>query len=67
MMRKKNRTSRRSSMLPLTAAPAEASPAQTIAISAAPGTALTVSMQDGDAGSRLKSALEDDRRSQSHP
>jgi DNA polymerase I len=45
------------SMLPLTAAPAEALPAQTVAISLAAGTALTVSLND-DAGARLKSALE---------
>ena len=46
------------SMLPLTAAPAEVAPARTVAISAAPGTAVTVSMQEG-AGSRLRLALED--------
>jgi DNA polymerase-1 len=45
------------SMLPLTAAPAEAVQLQTIAISAAGGTAVIVSMQ-GEAGARLRSALE---------
>jgi DNA polymerase I len=47
------------SMLPLTAPPAETTPARSAAISAAAGTALTVSMQEG-AGSRLRSALEDE-------
>ena len=47
------------SMLPLTAAPAESAPVRTVAISAAPGTAVTVSMQEGP-GSRLRSALEDE-------
>jgi DNA polymerase-1 len=47
------------SMLPLTAPPVEATPARSVAISAAAGTALTVSMQEG-AGSRLRSALEDE-------
>ncbi len=47
------------SMLPLTAAPAEAAPARTVAISAAAGTSLTVSMQEA-AGARLRSALEDE-------
>jgi DNA polymerase I len=52
------------SMLPLTAAPVEAPPAQTVAISAASGTALTVSLQFGnngqigEAAARLKDALE---------
>ncbi len=44
-------------MLPLAAAPAEVLPARTVAISSAPGTALTVSLQT-EAGARLKSALE---------
>src|SRR5260221_1236412 len=39
--------------------PAESAPARNVAISAAPGTALTVSMQEV-AGSRLRSALEDE-------
>jgi DNA polymerase-1 len=47
------------SMLPLTAPPVAATPARSAAISAAAGTALTVSMQEG-AGSRLRSALEDE-------
>jgi DNA polymerase I len=47
------------SMLPLTGPSAEAAPSRNIAISAAAGTALTVSMQEG-AGSRLRSALEDE-------
>jgi DNA polymerase-1 len=47
------------SMLPLTAPPAESAPARNVAISAAPGTALTVSMQEV-AGLRLRSALEDE-------
>ncbi len=47
------------SMLPLTAAPAEAAPAKTLAISSAPGTALSVAMQ-GEPGSVIRSALEDD-------
>ncbi len=47
-------------MLPLTAAPAEAPPAQTVAISAAAGTALTVSLQIGEAAARLNIALEDE-------
>jgi DNA polymerase I len=47
------------SMLPLTAPQVEATPARSVAISAAAGTALTVSMQEG-AGSRLRSALEDE-------
>ena len=47
------------SMLPLTMAPSEAAPARNLAISAAAGTALTVSMQEGP-GSRLRSALEDE-------
>jgi DNA polymerase-1 len=47
------------SMLPLTAPPAESAPARDVAISAVPGTALTVSMQEV-AGSRLRSALEDE-------
>ena len=55
------------SMLPLTAAPAEALPAQTVAISAAAGTALTVSLKIGEAAARLKSALENARRPQGHP
>jgi DNA polymerase-1 len=46
------------SILPLTAAPAEATPAQTVAISAVSGTALTVPLQTDEAASRLKSALE---------
>ena len=46
------------SMLPLTAAPVEAPPAQTVAISAAGGTALTVSLQIGEAAARLNDALE---------
>ena len=46
-------------MLPLTAAPAEVAPVRTVAISAAAGTAVTVSMQEGP-GSRLRSALEDE-------
>ena len=46
------------SMLPLTAAPVEAPPAQTVAISAAAGTALTVSLQVGEAAARLNDALE---------
>ena len=46
-------------MLPLTAAPAEAVPARMVAISAAAGTSLTVSMQEA-AGARLRSALEDE-------
>ena len=50
----------RESMLPLTAATAEALPAQTVAISAAPGTAVTVSLQVDDAAARLKSALENE-------
>ncbi len=53
------------SMLPLTAAPAEALSAQTVAISAAPGTALTVSLQIDslqidEAAARLKSTLENE-------
>jgi DNA polymerase-1 len=48
------------SMLPLTVAPAEAPPAQTVAISAAAGTALTVSLRTGEAAARLKSALENE-------
>jgi DNA polymerase I len=48
-----------SSMLPLTAAPAEAAPTKNIAISTAAGTALTVSMQQGT-GSRLRSTLENE-------
>jgi DNA polymerase-1 len=48
------------SMLPLNAAPAEAPPAQSVAISAAAGTALTVSLQTGEAAARLKSALENE-------
>ena len=47
------------SMLPLTAAPAEVAPAKNLAISSAPGTALSVAMQ-GEAGSRIRSALEDE-------
>jgi DNA polymerase I len=47
------------SMLPLTAPPVEAAPARNLAISAAAGTALTVSMQEGS-GSRLRSALQDE-------
>jgi DNA polymerase I len=47
------------SMLPLTAPPAEAAPARNIAISTTAGDASTVSMQEG-AGSRLRSALEDE-------
>jgi DNA polymerase-1 len=47
------------SMLPLTAPPAEAVPARNVAISAAAGTALTVALQER-AGSRLRSALEDE-------
>jgi len=46
-------------MLPLTAAPAESVPARMVAISAAAGTALTVSLQES-AGARLRSALEDE-------
>ena len=46
-------------MLPLTAAPAESVPARMVAISAAAGTALTVSLQES-AGTRLRSALEDE-------
>ena len=42
------------SMLPLTAAPVEAPPAQTVAISAVPGIALTVSLQTAEAAARLK-------------
>jgi DNA polymerase-1 len=45
------------SMLPLTAPPVEAAPAKNLAISAAAGTALMVSMQE-EPGSRLRSALE---------
>ena len=45
------------SMLPLTAAPTETVPPQTVAISAAAGTAMSVSLH-GQAGDRLKSALE---------
>ncbi|HYK51534.1 MAG TPA: DNA polymerase I, partial [Terriglobales bacterium] len=45
------------SMLPLTAVPAETVPPQTVAISAAAGTAMSVSLH-GQAGDRLKSALE---------
>ncbi len=53
------------SMLPLTAAHAEALSAQTVAISAAPGTALTVSLQIDslqidEAAARLKSTLENE-------
>jgi DNA polymerase-1 len=53
------------SMLPLTAAPVETLPVQTVAISAAPGTAVTVSLQIDslqldEAAARLKSALEDE-------
>jgi DNA polymerase-1 len=48
------------SMLPLTAPPAEVQPPQTVAISAATGTALTVSLRLGEAAARLKSALEDE-------
>ena len=44
-------------MLPLTAGPAEPAPSRTVAISAAPGTAITVSMES-EAGARLRSALE---------
>ncbi len=47
------------SMLPLTDAVPEVAPAKNIAISAEPGTAVTVSMQT-EAGSRLRSALEDE-------
>jgi DNA polymerase I len=47
------------SMLPFTTVPVAAAPARNIAISAATGTALTVSMQEG-AGSRLRYALEDE-------
>jgi DNA polymerase I len=47
------------SMLPLTTAPAEAAPAKNLAISSAPGTAVSVAMQ-GEAGSRIRSALEDE-------
>jgi DNA polymerase I len=47
------------SMLPLTAAPAEATPAKNLAISSAPGTAVSVAMQ-GEAGSRIRCALEDE-------
>jgi DNA polymerase-1 len=47
------------SMLRLTAPPAEVAPAKNFAISAAAGIAVTVSMQE-DAGSRLRSALEDE-------
>ena len=51
------------SMLPLTAAPTEAAPAQAVAISAAAGTALTIFLQRDSlpleqTGARLKSALE---------
>src|SRR5207245_3811894 len=45
------------SMLPLTAAPSEEVPAQTVAISSAAGTALTVSLNN-ETAPRLKSALE---------
>jgi DNA polymerase I len=44
-------------MLPLTAGPAEPAPSRTVAISAAPGTAITVPMES-EAGARLRSALE---------
>ena len=47
------------SMLPLTAAVVEVAPARRVAVSAAAGTAMTVSLLDG-AGSRLRSALEDE-------
>lgn len=47
------------SMLPLTAATAEAVPARLVAISAAAGTAVTVSLQEA-AGSRMRSTLEDE-------
>ena len=46
------------SMLPLTEAPPESLPPQTVAISAAAGTALTVSLRIDEAAARLKSALE---------
>ncbi len=46
-------------MLPLTDAAPEVVPAKSIAISVEPGTAVTVSMQ-AEAGSRLRSALEDE-------
>jgi DNA polymerase-1 len=44
-------------MLPLTTSPVEAHPPQSVAISAAAGTALTVALRN-DAGARLKSVLE---------
>jgi DNA polymerase-1 len=47
------------SMLPLAAPPAEVKPARIVAISAAAGTALTVSMHEG-VGAQLRSALEDE-------
>ncbi len=47
------------SMLPLTDPLAETAPVKSLAISAAAGTAVTVSMQ-GDSGARLRSALEDE-------
>jgi DNA polymerase-1 len=46
------------SMLPLTASPAEVAPVRMVAISAKPGTAVTVSMTE-EPGSRLRSALQD--------
>ena len=46
-------------MLPLSDAAPEGAPAKSIAISAEPGTAVTVSMQ-ADAASRLRSVLEDE-------
>jgi DNA polymerase-1 len=47
------------SMLPFAAGPEEAAPARSIAVSAATGTAMTISMQEG-AGLRLRSVLEDE-------
>ena len=55
------------SMLPLTAAPAEAPPAQTVAVSAAPGTALTISLQAGDAGYAPENRTRKRQRSQGDP
>ena len=45
-------------MLPLTTSPVEVHPPQSVAISAAAGTALTVALRLNDAGTRLKSVLE---------
>jgi DNA polymerase I len=52
------------SMLPLTAAVEEAAPARNIAISAAAGTAVSISMQ-AEAGARVQAALEDETVSKS--